>query len=872
MLKFIHSLTKGILCALLLAHGNSLAQSGYTVRTLTESDSLAQNHVYCIAQDSRSFLWVGTGQGLSRFDGKGITNFRVKDGLAENFITAAAATPEGSIYFGHYQGSISFFNGNGFSVYHKANADKVSVLIYEPANKTLWSFQQGGKIQWFIGKRSKLIEHELITGKVINTAISIPSGFLLGTSEGLLTVKLNAENSITTVTAHAALEFQNVTAVCQRKNGKGFWVGTESEGMYFLETADAEAQKVFEGHFEGQFFTDIDEDEFGDIWITSRDLGLQRLSLTKAGSLRELINFTDKGAVTSASRIFLDDEGGIWCGTQGEGLKMFAPQSIAFFDLNKLLNTGEIYSAIQISTNLYWVATEKGLVQAIYNTEEKQYEFSLHPDKKLQAIAPRYLKPDIAKERIWMASKDKGLYWFNITSGAIGTAEVLKDHLVTSIEQDNARNYWVSVQADGVMVIDKELKMLKHYNTTNGLLHNDIASVCADNDGNIWFASTAVGVFVLSNSGEWDYLTKDGQFPSYIVHDIKQAADGAMWLATGGEGIIRLNQKELRVFNDNDGLLSSYASKLIVDKNMAVWSLHRKGLSLLNSQFNNAIRTYGPRQGVKEISAENNVLFMDLSGDVWFAEGGVLAKFNSRIIDFNLYNRKPFLSDFQLFRVHENLTPFSGQDSTTDYIPATLLLPHNKNYITLHFVAVDLRGQSNLYYRYKLGGFDKDWSPASREETTTYTNLPPGKYTFSVSASDNPFVFPGAPLEYTFTILKPYWKMWWFYLVQIAFVFALFMIVKRFSESTITSTRNVRILRVMVFVLLFIIFEYFHEFMKPYTQGFDNGAPAVSVLINLVLAMFLLPMEELLKKLFFRDIKPPISKPDEPNHPINQTL
>ena len=836
---------------------NSQAQSEYSMRTITENDSLAQNHVYCLAQDARSFLWIGTGRGLSRFDGKTITNFRVADGLAENFVTAAATTPEGSIYFGHYEGSITFYNGNGFSIFRQSKAGKISALVYDAQTKYLWSFLQGGKVERLQGKKSVMFEPEVLTGKIINSVQPVASGFLVGTSEGLFTVLINEQHEIFEVVADPALEYVNVTAISKATKRNGYWIGTEAGGLQSLDKPGGAVQKLAGETFDAAYITDVKEDVYGDVWIATREKGLQRLSLTDQNTEREVVVFNANGIITGASQIYIDDEDGVWCGTQGEGLKLFVPQTVTFFDIDGQLKSGEIYSAISTGLRQYWVATENGLIAGEYNSESKEYYFRFHPDKNLQALTPKYLQHDLMRKRIWVASKNKGLAIYHTAESRIEALPAFSDHKVTYVETDRAGNSWIAVQSDGVFLVDSNYQILKHLNTTSGMLHNDISSICADADGNTWFTSTAAGVFMLGADGKFEYLTKDGQFPSYVVNHAVQNSTGALWFATGGEGIARLDSVSLELFRENNGMLSSYSARLLIDEGRGVWALHSKGLSFLSTQYQNAIRTYGRDYGIREISADNNVFFKDPSGDVWFADGGRLARFNAAHTHFNLYQRKPFLADIMLFRRHENLGQFAEGDSISDYIPSKIFLPHNKNHLTFQYTAVDLRGQATLFYKFKLEGYDTDWSPATREEATNYTNLAPGPYTFSVLTSDNPYVFPGAPLEYSFVIKKPYWELWWFYLAQIGGMALLFLLARLLGNTGAISPRKLRALRVMVFVLLFIVFEYLHEFLVPFTREYDESAPVVRVLINLVLAMVLLPIEELLKKFFIRE-------PDQP--------
>ena len=194
-----------------------------------------------------------------------------------------------------------------------------------------------------------------------------------------------------------------------------------------------------------------------------------------------------------------------------------------------------------------------------------------------------------------------------------------------------------------------------------------------------------------------------------------------------------------------------------------------------------------------------------------------------------------------------DLTPFSKSDSLQGFIPHLLDFPYDKNDLTFDFIAIHLKNPDAIHYQFMLKGYEKEWSPIIQANEANYTNLPAGDYEFLVRESDNPNYWKEDTASVKFTISPAYWKTLWFTLVELGMMMMILVVTFLLSKKI----ENRLIIRIMIFVCVFTIFEYIHTLLEPYIDDFAGGPAIFQVFINLALALILFPIEGVIKRAFF---------------------
>ncbi len=168
-----------------------------------------------------------------------------------------------------------------------------------------------------------------------------------------------------------------------------------------------------------------------------------------------------------------------------------------------------------------------------------------------------------------------------------------------------------------------------------------------------------------------------------------------------------------------------------------------------------------------------------------------------------------------------------------------VVLEYDQNHISFDFIGIHFTIPERVQYRYKLEGFDKDWSELTLQSSATYTNLPPGTYSFKVKAANSDGVFNKEYTEFDFKIELPYWEKWWFYMSQLSFFTTLLLI----SVYLGTRRRGSRYTLILSITTLLIFFEFISVYVESYVESYLGNIPVYKVIINVLIASTLAPSE-----------------------------
>ncbi len=829
----------------------------YEMGLFNKMDGLGQDYVYSLIQDKRNFLWVGTGNGLARYNGRSIENFTTADSLNDNFITSSALDGNGNILFGDFSGGITKYDGNKFLSIGLDEIDKkIIALSTSKLNGFTWGVTQAGTILKIDDSKIEAINKAILKDKVINSLVVVGDRLLVGTNEGLIVLDLYADGELSEGKMPEILEWINVTAL-HITIGGSVYVGTESAGFFMsqhFQSLDFQQLNLGEG-FNDYVVTAILEDSGNNLWLGTKRSGTHLIKSNDIGLSRQVFDGYS-GYPNFINTIFEDKEGSIWLGTVGEGLVQIVKNQFIHYNFKQMFGVDNINAGVELLKDTYLYTTNKGVFLGKFNHIKNKFEFEKYPDPALQKLNANFVFYD-RDSIIWISTDSGNAYTYNLSKKLLEeiTLPGVSDIKIRSLSRDNEHNIWLSVAGYGVFRLNENLKVTKSLNTTNGFIHNDIFSVYADNDNNIWFGAKAAGLAVRRPDGNIERLTQQEIFPSRDINDIKGDKDGNVWISTDGDGLFEYNGEEFVQFDTKLGLHSMYSGAMVVDADNNLWVTHRDGISAVRQDRLNKIATYSQNQGIFGVNTYYHTLFSDSEGGVWFGSGHELIRYNTNT-QFNSDQLEPFITDLRFFYQKTDLANYSKDKNHNGLLPGNLTLPHDQNHLTFDFIAVSLKKRNSIFYKHKLQGYESRWSPPSTENSATYTNLAPGKYTLLVSSSDNQFVWSDDQIKYHFSILKPYWERWWFYAIQILFFAVLIVITFQVSKKRQTDTeKNKWVLRVMVYVCLFIMFEYLQNFLEPYTQNYIGGAPVFRIMINLVLALLLFPVEGLIKAFFYSKAK-----------------
>lgn len=505
---------------------------------LNEENGLAQNFVYGIVKDKRGFIWISTGNGLTRFDGKDSKIFTTENGLAHNFITESYQAKNGRILFGHFQGSISSYNGAFFETIIDDTLNSEIVSITETDDGIIYAATRSkGLVVWNELSSPQIIFPAELQGKIVNQIKVAGTQLITATSEGIYTFQIDGQQLIFN-DAPEDLLYQEITSLETYKNDPQLiWAGT-SNGLYLIRTGTF--TKV-EHHLFAEQLGNVDvraivHNTDHSLWIGTHQKGLFHFTLERDTVVSSIAHFDEASGfpIFSVNTMYIEKEGTIWIGTLSNGLvKLYEP----FFNYYEAPKEIKNVNAIEEWNGQYLVATDKGLLRFDPSSPTliKQFQRFAGFDQPVLSIKVR-------QDELWIGTQNNGVLVYDLIKKK--TRRISFEGLgqqtqrARLFEIDNNGNIWISLMENGVILVDENGQVLNHLSTNNGFIHNDIYTICASSIGEVWFGSLGAGLAKLNTNGEIERLSQQDVFPSHDINAITEH-DGKIWIATDGQGYFK---------------------------------------------------------------------------------------------------------------------------------------------------------------------------------------------------------------------------------------------------------------------------------------------------------------------------------------------
>ncbi|MEP4533765.1 MAG: two-component regulator propeller domain-containing protein [Cyclobacteriaceae bacterium] len=838
-------LTLGILMLCLQSYADFFDQ-----RIYNPESGLTGTYIYSIVQDQDDFLWIGTDNGLFKYDGQSFLPNYVNDSITDPF-TAAFKSSDHRVYFGQQSGSIKLWNGLDFYELDttKSSVDRINGIV-ESTDGTIWALTQnnGLKLKPESNNTFSALKVPELNGLVAYCMAIFNDILYIGTSDGLLKFEIIGDQ-VKSLGTIEVLDYISILSIRKRKQAPGFWVGTSDDGLYMLNMSGDKTGKYADRAFKttvlvNESIVSIDEAPNLDLWIGTKYNGLYKVNFNHDNSLPvQFSHFIAKNGLpgNQIGALLVDNEETTWCGTLGNGMAQMIEKPLHYFPFQKAFGVKAVHSAIQNGRHEYFFGTNSGIIKGFYPGKSDSLKFMKLASSVFDEMEITDLAYDIDSSFI-IGTAANGIFR---SDDQFKNVQKIKMEInfevspVRDIEIDPFGNFWVSMSGHGVFKFSHEGHLLQQYSTVTGFYHNEIYALKSDRKGNIWTAAHSSGLAVIKANGSIDLLTKNKIFPSRDVNDLTIDREGYIWIATNGNGIFKYTGEEFVRYTKEEGLISDYCNSIISDLDNHIWVGHRQGLSRLD-KHTSSITNLKSQDGLIEVGFTRGSAFSDKDHNIWMGNRMGVTYLAAPHKSFKYKQLQTHITDVRLFYNHVDLMSFTDNDSRASIIPDGLKFNYDQHDLTFDFIAVNLRNPEKNLYQYKLIGYENDWSPPVRQTNMTYTNLDPGNYTFEVRHSDNNVFWTNDNIMRTsFVVKPPYWETWWFSTSEVTFLVIL-MLTTIFFARRIT---NRGVIKFLVYITLFIIFEYVHTQLEPYLEEFAGGAPIFQVMMHALLALVLFPVE-----------------------------
>jgi signal transduction histidine kinase/ligand-binding sensor domain-containing protein/DNA-binding response OmpR family regulator len=782
------------------------AQDRLAFRHLTIADGLSQNAVTAIVQDRRGFMWFGTRDGLNRYDGYQVVVFRRDpsdpSSIPGNEISALFEDARGRLWVGTRGAGLSRFDP-ARETFHRLPGGPTSEItgIAEDAGGNLWvgadgeglyrlPAGEGGALERF--RHDPALDRSLASDRVM-ALLSDRQGVLwVGTDRGLDRLDPAAPDRGFThyhaaPAAPTGLIDTSVTALYEDVEGR-LWVGS-TPGVTVFDAGRTRTRQYYHRYRTYRYgwglANDLVEDAAGRIWVATRS-GLMILDAA-SGTFRYVQpDPLDPESINSDLPVALyrDRSDVIWVGTNGYGINLHDPKATRFHTFRRpedrpyRLAGFSVYTLFQDSVGTIWIGA--GL---LYRWDRSTGAF-----KTFETTSAR--PDDFGNTGVWSiieqprgflwAATFRGLYHYEI---ATGRARQYRHDPADSTSLPESAAFDVLRARDGTIWVVTESFVAKLVDAQRGRFqswrYRDLPATGAwvfpstveDAHGTLWIGSNEGLVRFDPASGSVLRFRHDPAQPTSLSHDVVKAIlpdprepDRVLWIGTGGGGLDRFDiaAGTFEHWTRRDGLPNDVVYGVLADESGRLWLSTNRGLSRFDpttQQF----RNYDSGDGLQSDEFNSGAAFRSASGELFFGGLYGFSYFRPDAVRDNPHVPPVAITAFRRANHYETVrdsgTVLSRSISESD----TLRLSWRDNVITLEFAALEYSAPGKNRYAYRLVGLNDDWVQSGAVRSATYTNLPPGHFTFQVRASNNDGVWNEGGAALAIVIVPPWWRTGWAY-------------------------------------------------------------------------------------------------------------
>ena len=747
-------------------------RESFNFKNITIEDGLSQSTVETIYQDSKGYIWIGTNDGLDRYNGYEFKHYKHdkydKNSIANNYIVDIIEDKNGYIWVSTI-GGLSRINPDKDEIknyYSKEDRGNLS-------NSNLW--------QLLCTKDNRLIA---------------------STIDGLNVYDKNKDKFTRILYKEGELPSQYIYSLEEDINGH-IWVGTDN-GLVELDK-DLNIVKSYQDAIGDSDVYNVYDDSKGNIWVCTLDNGLFKINLDD-NSVENYKNNNSKISIPSNNvrDIISDSEGKLWIATD-KGLCTFDYEREEFITYNKKLYQSnsliddEIFCLLKDSSGLIWIGTYSGISRFNPNSNFTHFKLDPYEDNSISGNVIHGIYEDDDKT-LWIGTNESGV---NIINGeSIKHLNKENSNIVSDLIEDitGFKNYIFIGTNEGLSVLVKNDKTAKNYTITNyttkdGLPSNKIRSLFIDSKGYLWIGTNKglaildtnnnkiidvtyildemgvsdkfiravyedskgnyyIGCFLEGGLIKINPNTKEYKIYKNIENDdssisnnsiryINEDLYGNILVGTShGINILNLSTDKFNHYTEKDGLINNTIYGILVDKNNGIWMSTNAGISKLSTE-DATFKNFTITDGLQSNEFNGRACFKSKDGNMYFGGINGFNVFNSQDIELSTFEPKVIFDNFEI-------------NGTNKKDISNIKFKSNENNIKINFFTNDYKNTKTTQYYYKLEGLENEWN-MTNSNSLVFANLGSGDYTLKIKTITQHGVMSDESSVH-FTINPPIWR------------------------------------------------------------------------------------------------------------------
>ncbi|MDQ6755606.1 MAG: histidine kinase [Bacteroidota bacterium] len=789
----------------------SQQNNNYIFRHIDQSDGLLHNEVLSIIQDSKGFIWIGSANGLQRFDGNRFVNYQDEILSHDKQLIEVE-----SLYFDNKDGI--WFSGN--STLDKLDLLKNTIITYSGkgmlADRSFkfHTYTDRHNLPWLLGEYA-IYNYDFHSKKLKLDRIDLPSTSLkrsgnifndsqqkqtwVATYQGLLlfdaTTRKVYDNNEPDQHPLLKLKLPNGFSKVMIDRQHNIWVTSWNHLLYKYDhdkkkiitysLADIQARQGSIKNNSGTLLVNcIYQDKNGTLWFGTENAGLLKYNLQQDNFDYIISEDENKQGLQYNYNIFCifqDKEENIWLGTD-KGINIFNPYHQYFQSIHHKENNIPSISKNEITD---FIETKRGdILAGTWGGGIAVYDSDLHFKKNIT------LKGNSEKNMVWsFINADDGKIWIGCQHGYLHIYDPVREKIITEhppqfqnstircMQKDLQGNIWFGLHNGKIAMWDKSSKTFFPFGDTSAnlsLATAPVYNIFIDTHQNFWIGTNNGfkqfdPIKKIYTSDDWPYKNDPASVSHQKIRGIEQLNDSTLLLGTVGNGLNLFNIKTKKNYPVTNGLPSININAIKKDTRNDIWFTTDYGLYKFKNPEGKII-AYNIEPGILNSSFVSDNFLM-LHNNKW------LTATSTEIISFSpdsltrqsIYPNKVTITGFKIFDSPVFIDSFLSENKT-------IKLGYKQNFFSIEFAALNFSNILQTKYLYRLSGIDENWVKAGTKNFANYTNLEPGNYTFSVKTEEGDSA--SQPSSFSIIITPPIWKTWWFetlvFLLAVLIIYIIF--------------------------------------------------------------------------------------------------
>ncbi len=751
------------------------------LKTYTTADGLASDRIHCILPDSRGFLWLGTEDGISLFDGYGFKNYSVAEGLPAGSVQTLIETRDGAYWIGTAGGLVRWDAAHEVTRSRAAflrialrddgHGDDVQALLEDHAG-ILWAGTASGLFRLDpagIGWKAVRVpvgKDAPAGAESINALVEDRAGNLwIGADEGLFRRSAGGVLDHMIGPGPPLVEVRCLT----QDRGGSVWAGTRLQGLFEVKGSEVRQAYTRANGLAGEPVTALLETSDGKIWVACYG------GLTEVAADRSAVRtYTGTEGLSGLGMWSLaeDRNGNLWIGSDDSGVMKLARNGFRRYDRRDGLTSDRVASLFEGPGGEPCAFTRGQRPEELTGADGF---LACYDGRRFRAGRPRLPKGtpygwgsqevtlrDRAGE--WWVPTFSGLFRFPSVpferlvstppSRLYTKAEGLPSNQVFRLYEDSRGDLWISLlETEGWLARwDRRTDSFRVFTEADGIPREPPLAFAEDGSGEVWIGFQRGGL-ARYRDGRTTLFTEREGLPRGSVRALHLDAAGRLWIATSRGGVARVDtpaapKPRFVTLGLAYGLASENAASLAEDRWGRIYVGTERGLDRIDPATGN-VQHFTADDGLAPGIVE--ATFHDRNGNLWFGSGEGLSR-----LDPTREPRKnpPTLriTRVTLDGVRQPLSPLGGT------LVSLLDAGREAAPLEIDFGGIDFAAGGKLRYQHRLEGVDRDWSAPSDQRSVVLARLPGGTYRFRVRAIANDGTVGTSAAEVRFAMLPPLWK------------------------------------------------------------------------------------------------------------------